>query len=299
VSRQDASLTGMSIANELAVRLGYRKDPSANRLRALIEGLHALIVRDQPTEAELLSALQFFNTIGDYSDPRRQEWVLLADALGISALVRDLNSAAKKGTPSCLIGPFYRSDAPVLPLGATISLDGKGEQLAVSGTVLKENGTPVNGALVEVWHANHEGMYENQAPDLQPEFNLRGQFKTDAHGCFQFMTIRPKGYFLPEDGPVGHLFSQFGYRLQRPAHLSFRISAPGVETLTTAFFDRSDAAVGHDALFAVKPELLIEMKPASKGWETHIRINMIRQTDDMKQHNQISDILNESKWKSA
>ena len=38
--------------------------------------------------------------------------------------------------------------------------------------------------MVEVWHANGEGLYENQEPDRQPEFNLRGKFVADAADGF-------------------------------------------------------------------------------------------------------------------
>lgn len=126
-------------------------------------------------------------------------------------------------------------------------------------------GAPVPGAMVEVWHANAEGLYENQEPDRQPEFNLRGRFRTDPVGRVGFLTIRPHGLILPEDGPVGRLMNRLGLRLVRPAHLHFRITAPGLATLTTHVFDRDDPAIRHDALFGVKPEMLAAFRPDGPG----------------------------------
>ena len=113
------------------------------------------------------------------------------------------------------------------------------------------DGRPIPGATVETWQANAEGHYENQQPDLQPEFNLRGVFVADADGGFHYRTIRPAGYAVPDDGPVGQLLHSIGYPLRRPAHLQFMISAPGFETLTTHVYDRCDPQLAEDAIFGV------------------------------------------------
>jgi protocatechuate 3,4-dioxygenase beta subunit len=116
-----------------------------------------------------------------------------------------------------------------------------------------------------------DGLYENQEPDWQPEFNLRGRFRADAQGRFHFQTVKPKGYTLPSDGPVGQLVSALGLGLERPAHIHFRVSADGFETLTTHVFDRSDAAIDRDAIFGVKPELLADFRalPPQGGKRRH------------------------------
>lgn len=232
--------------------------------RATVDGLHALIAELRPSGDEFRSAIDFLTEVGHYADARRQEWVLFADVLGVSSLIEDQNNARPAGaTPNTLAGPFYRSDVPEMPLGADISRDHKGEPLAVSGRVRALDGSPLAAALVEVWQANAEGIYENQEPDRQPEFNLRGRFHADAQGRFHFRTVRPKGYALPSDGPVGRLMSALGLGLERPAHIHFRISGEGHETLTTHIFDGSDPAIGRDAIFGVKPELIADFRPAA------------------------------------
>src|SRR5690606_1902600 len=137
----------------------------------------------------------FLTEVGHASDDRRQEWVLLSDLLGATALVEEVNAhRPKQATPGTLRGPFFRADVPARALGSDISLDGVGERLSVSGRVRDLDGKAIPGAEIITWQANAAGLYENQQPDLQPEFNLRGLFRTDDEGRFHYLTVRPAGY---------------------------------------------------------------------------------------------------------
>lgn len=240
-------------------------------LGPLVAALQGLIRDLALTPAEFRTAVEYLTEVGHYADARRQEWVLLADALGLSTLVEDLDKPRPEGaTPNTVAGPFYRADAPDRANGAVIALDGKGVALRVSGRILGLEAGPLSGALVEVWQANSAGKYENQEPDHQPENNLRGRFRTDAQGRFTFTSVMPGGYALPADGPVGRLMTALGLCLERPAHLHFRVSAPGHERLTTQIFDRAHPAIGRDAVFGVKPGLLADFRavPLDGGSQT-------------------------------
>jgi hydroxyquinol 1,2-dioxygenase len=216
----------------------------------------------RPSPEELDAFVQFLTDVGYATDARRQEWVLLADIFGLSDGVFDCGRNLVPGvTPATLPGPFYRTDAPRLPSGANICRDGTGEPVTVQGQVLDRDRTPLSGAEVEVWHANAKGRYENQDPDNQPEHNLRGRFTADADGRFHFRTVRPGGYTLPDDGPVGKLARRLGLSLDRPAHIHFAVTAPGHRRLVTAIFDGNDPAIDRDALFAVKPGLVGQFRP--------------------------------------
>ncbi len=231
-------------------------------LIAVVDHLHATIKEICPTPEEWQQTIAFLTEVGHACDDKRQEWVLLADLLGLSALVEDMNSRRPPGaTQNTVRGPFYRRDAPHLPLGANISLDGVGQRLTVSGIVQDLDSAPIAAAMVETWQANSQGFYENQQPNLQPEFNqpefnLRGVFTTDADGRYHYKTVKPAGYSVPDDGPVGQLLGRIGYPLRRPAHLHFIINATGYQPLTTQVFDRGDPNVREDALFGVKRGLL-------------------------------------------
>ncbi|MDL2409442.1 dioxygenase [Rhizobium calliandrae] len=257
------SFTEADSAALVAERLAKCTGPLPAFLVALIGHLHQAIRETRPTAADWRRAIEFLTEVGHASDHRRQEWVLLSDLLGVTALVEEINTRRPKGaTPNTVRGPFYRADAPRVPLGATISLDGIGEPLAVTTRVIDLDGYPVSGATVETWQANAQGLYENQEPDLQPEFNLRGVFTTDADGAFYYRTVRPGGYAVPCDGPVGRMLHAIGYPLRRPAHLHFVITAPGFETISTHVYDGRDPYLGEDALFGVKQELIGSFRPA-------------------------------------
>ena len=249
-------------ADALLARLA-QADPSrlADMIAVIGARLHELVATIRPTQSELRLVLDFLAEVGHYTDSRRHEFLLLADVLGLSSAVDDIHLALPPGaTPNARTGPFYRPDAPLIAMDGTLSRDGKGAPLAVSGQVLGLDGRAVGGAAIEIWHANHDGLYENQEPDRQPEFNLRGRMLADGQGRFRFATIKPGGYRIPKGGPVAALLTRLGLALDRPAHISFRVTARGYRTLTTHIFDRADPAIGRDAIFGVKPELLAEFR---------------------------------------
>jgi protocatechuate 3,4-dioxygenase beta subunit len=120
------------------------------------------------------------------------------------------------------------------------------------------DGRPISGATVETWQANGQGFYENQFPDLQPDCNLRGIFSADQAGQVHYVTVKPAGYAVPNDGPVGQLLGRIGYVPRRPAHLQFIVAADGFESITTQIFDGADPVLAEDALFNVKADLIGE-----------------------------------------
>ena len=256
------TLQEQNSAEMVARRLAGSVDPELARVvSTIVRHLHQAVREVRPSMQDWRAAVEFLTEVGHASDERRQEWVLLSDLLGVTQLVEEINSVRPKGaTPNTARGPFYRPDAPRLPLGADICLDGAGEPLFVTGHVRDLDGRPVAGASVETWQANGHGQYENQQPDLQPEFNLRGHFRADDNGDVTYRTVRPGGYKVPDDGPAGHLMGRLGYPLYRPAHISFLVSAPGFDTLSTQVYDRADPNLDLDPLYGVKPGLVADLR---------------------------------------
>ena len=204
-------------------------------LAAIVDHLHAAVRESAPTRAELIAAADFLAETGRISDARRQEFVLLSDVLGVSALVEAINTRRPPGaTPSTLRDPFYVPDAPERTPGADIRLAGPGEPLAVSVRVRDLAGRAIHGARVETWQANRDGVSDLQDPDGQPEHNLRGVFHTDADGRVAWRTIRPGAYAAPAtDRWRAARAARTRLTGETPAHLNFRISARGYEPLTT------------------------------------------------------------------
>lgn len=253
----------------------------ADAIAMLMQGLGALIRQTNASRADLTAIIGFLTEVGEACDDKRQEWVLLADVLGLTTAIECYNAPRPAGaTPNTLTGPFYRPGAPFRADGETISLDGLGAPLTFAATVTDLHGQGVEGAVVEVWQANARGLYENQEPDLQPEFNLRGTYRSGAGGRLTVRSIRPAGYAIPDDGPVGRLMARLGLGTMRPAHLHFRITAPGFQTLTTHVFDRADPSIDHDPLFAVHDALLADILPDGAGWQAAYRFVLARATPD-------------------
>jgi protocatechuate 3,4-dioxygenase beta subunit len=255
------------VAEQFAERVRSAPDQRlARRLGRVVSGVARLIEEEGIDRADLRALIGFLTEVGHASDARRSEWVLLADALGITSLVEArVARRPPAATPNTIAGPFYRTDAPARQDGESISIDGIGEPLVLMLEVTDLDGEPVPGAAIEVWQANAEGLYENQAPDLQPDRNLRGIYRAGADGRALVRTVRPKGYAIPHDGPVGELLARLGLSPERPAHVHVRISAPGFQTLTTHLFDGDDPALDADPLFAVDPALVTRFAPCGAG----------------------------------
>lgn len=168
---------------------------------------------------------------------------------------------AGEGTENNVEGPFYSPGAPVLEapyvLPKRAELDG--EKLVFSGTVRSTNGTPLPGAVLDVWQANGSGEYSNFMPGV-PEFNLRGQLETDADGRFEFETVVPSFYGLPPDSVTAQLLKAIGRDAIRPGHIHLKISHPDAQPLTTQIYIDGDPYIDSDPVGAVKDELIITLQ---------------------------------------
>jgi catechol 1,2-dioxygenase len=227
-------------------------------MSSLITHLHAFIREVEPTQEEWAAGIQFLTRTGQMCDDKRQEFILLSDTLGVTMLVDAINHRVPDGaTESTIFGPFYREGAPELPMGASISQDGRGEPAVVSGRVLSTDGTPIPNALLDIWETNENGLYEQQDPE-QPDMNLRGKFRTDSEGRYRFVAIKPVSYPIPDDGPVGQMLRALGRHPYRPAHIHLLISADGFAPLTTHLFVKGDQYLDSDAVFGTKDSLVVD-----------------------------------------
>jgi hydroxyquinol 1,2-dioxygenase len=249
---------GTSVTEEAVGSLGADTDP---RLRELLTGLvrhlHDFARETRLTQEEWERAIGFLTATGQTCTDTRQEFILLSDVLGLSMLVETLNADRGPGaTESTVLGPFHMTESPVREVGADIDLVGSGEPCVVSGRVLSQDGTPLPGAVLDVWQADADGFYDVQRPDLQPPGNGRGLFTADAAGRFWFRTCVPSPYPIPTDGPVGDLLRATGRHPYRPAHIHFIATAEGHAPVTTHIFVAGSDYLDSDAVFAVKSSLV-------------------------------------------
>src|SRR5258708_34264665 len=93
-------------------------------MTSLVRHLHDFARDVALTPDEWIETVQFLTAVGQTCSPTRQEFILLSDTLGLSALVNAPNNrAAQDATPSSLLGPFYRENAPDLPLRGHTAVD--------------------------------------------------------------------------------------------------------------------------------------------------------------------------------
>lgn len=144
---------------------------------------------------------------------------------GTFDIVLPVEAPAEASRPDCVATPHSTGASSIaeVPFTTTLAPLGlKGTRLIISGTVYAaDQRTPLPGALLEVWHANADGRYDNTLP-----LTLRAKMRTDSAGQFEFTTIKP-----------GHV--QVGCE-RLPAHINYLVSYSGYRPLFMSQFFAGD-----------------------------------------------------------
>jgi protocatechuate 3,4-dioxygenase beta subunit len=182
------------------------------------------------------------------SYPTRRR-LLLAGALAASGLAFDDDAAAAPlaPTPQChdgdaatarqTEGPFFKPSSP--ERADFIEPGSRARPVELSGQVLTRSCRPVARALVDVWHADERGAYDNAG------FRYRGHLFTDAEGRYRFRTIVPAVY------------------PGRTRHYHVKVQAPSQPVLTTQLYFPDEPANRRDGLF--RRELVMRVAEAGDG----------------------------------
>lgn len=262
-------LTEEALTDEVIARVQATPDARLREVMiALVRHLHAFAKEVRLTDAEWLAGIRFLTETGRMCDDTRQEFVLLSDTLGLSSLIDLINhaDASSTATEPTILGPFYVLDSPEREYGASmVEFDDGGEPVVLHGTVRDEEGTPVPGAVLDLWQNAANGSYAVQQPGVQPATNLRGRYRADDAGRYEVRTVRPVPYSIPADGPVGRLVADTGRHPWRAAHIHAKVTAPGFEALTTHVFDRASAYLDSDTVFGVKQSLIKDFVAQADG----------------------------------
>ena len=241
------------------------------RLRTVVEAfvrhMHAFAREVSLTEAEYDFGIDFLNRIGQATHDSHNEGILFADAIGFSTLVCLLNNgnAGATETAAALLGPFWRANSPRTPNGGSIVRSPTpGPELFVECEIVDVAGKPLTGVEVDVWQSSPVGLYENQ-DDTQANMNLRGKFTTNADGRFSFRSVKPAGYPVPTDGPVGEMLRAQNRHPYRPAHVHFLCFKPNYKTLITQVFVDDDKYLETDVVFGVTRALVGNYRQHDQG----------------------------------
>jgi hydroxyquinol 1,2-dioxygenase len=247
------------VTNAVLSELERTKNPRLREvLSAFVRHLHDFAREVKLTEQEFQAAIGYIVALGKHTNETHNEAVLMSGSLGFSTLICLLNNG-KNGeieTDANLLGPFWRMNSPRTANGASIVRSPTpGPALFVDAWFRDVNRKPIAGAEVDIWQSSPEGFYENQDP-VQADMNLRGKFTTDADGHISFRSVKPAGYPIPIDGPVGELLRAQGRHNMRPAHLHFLVHKPGFKTLISQLYAPDDKNIETDVQFGVTRHLI-------------------------------------------
>jgi catechol 1,2-dioxygenase len=257
------------LTEDAVARLKNAPDPRLKSVsESLIRHLHAFVREVKPSMQEWFVAIDFLTRTGQMCTEERQEFILLSDVLGVSMLAELINGQTGEDvTSNTVLGPFFVAGQPVVEMGATIlKREEPGEPLVIHGVVRNACGAPVEGARIDVWQTAPNGLYDIQDSDA-PRGHLRGAFVTGPDGRYEVRTIRPTPYPIPDDGTVGQWLKAVGRHPWRPAHIHFLVQKPGCRTLTTHLFMAGDPYLESDAVFGVRPDLVIAPQEGPDGLE--------------------------------
>ena len=84
-------------------------------------------------------------------------------------------------------------------------------------------------------------------------------FTTDANGVYVLKTVKPLGYSIPMDGPVGAMVKAQARHGMRPAHIHFLVGASGYRELVTALYLRDDPHLADDVVFGSSGDLAVDV----------------------------------------
>ena len=170
------------------------------------------------------------------------------------AFMPNVTRAALAPTPDCGIfpsptpkqtaGPFFLPDTPERQ---DFTDDGPGLSMFIGGFLVSTACAPITGAIVELWHADADGRYDNRG------YRFRGHVRTDRNGAYGFQTIRP------------------GYYGSRTPHYHLKVFVDGRRALTTQLYFPDAKANIRDGFF--DPALLVKM--GGEGDEASARFDLI------------------------
>lgn len=164
----------------------------------------------------------------------RKEFIITSSiaAFSLSTFGKVIENSSNQFNGDCtttddILGPFYRKNAPMRD---DLIFEGlKGNPIVIKGKVFTDDcKTVLPDALVEIWHCDTEGNYDNKSAKM----DHRARWVTDTKGAYSFKTIMPGKYL--------------NGRLYRPAHIHFRITCEGHKELISQIYFSGDPHIVED-----------------------------------------------------
>ncbi len=246
--------------------------------RDILQALMQIIEKHDINEGEFWQAVHFMQGAGP-------EFGLIAPGVGLEHFL-DLHMDAQDeaagiagGTPRTIEGPLFVEGAPLSQGQADMQDDpDEGEALKVWGIVSDINGNPIEGAIVDVWHATSSGAYSHFDPSQSP-FNNRRKIQVGADGKYVANTLVPVGYSCPPGGFAERLMQTLGRHADRPAHVHLLARADGYRPLTTQINIADDPKCHDDFAFGTRDGLVPSIDRSQGDAQIRFDLKMVAGTN--------------------
>jgi len=186
-------------------------------------------MRTHPSRRQVLSSALASTSLLSFVDPR----LTFAEGGAPTPQCLDDHEATNRQTE----GPYFKPSSP--ERADLVEPDTEGRLVEIKGQVLTRSCRPVERALLDLWHADERGQYDNDG------FRWRGHLFTDAEGGYHFRTILPALYS------------------GRTRHYHFKVQAPEQSVLTTQLYFPNEPANRRDALF--RRDLVMRVTKTPEG----------------------------------
>ena len=172
-------------------------------------------MRTPPSRRQLLGGVLVSSGVLSLIDPRSA----FAESAAPTPQCHDNHETTIRQTE----GPYFKPSSP--QRADLVEPDTTGRLVEIDGQVTTRSCRPVKRALVDLWHADEHGEYDNDG------FRYRGHLFTDGEGRYRFQTILPAVY------------------PGRTRHYHFKVQAPEQPVLTTQLYFPDEPANRRDVLF--------------------------------------------------
>jgi len=218
-------------------------------VEAIVGAVQHVLDEKEVSESEYRNALHYLMKVAETG-----ETALLCDVFFNSTVVATKARTSGGSTPA-IEGPYYRDDAPLVDDRLKTYATDDHKPLLINGTVKAVDGTLVENVTIDVWHSTPDGKYSGFHDDIPTDF-YRGKLRVGKEGSFRVRTTMPVPYQIPDQGPTGALLETMGSHSWRPAHVHFKVKAPGYETLTTQYYFEGGDWVTDDCCNGVESNLI-------------------------------------------
>ena len=235
-------------------------------MTSLVRHLHAFASEVELTEEEWFAGIDFLTRVGHITDDKRQEFILLSDVLGLSMLVVGINNRRPpEATESTVFGPFFVEGSPGFANGDDLAKGAPGEPCLMQGRVVDRRRRAGRRARTSRSGRPTRTASTTCSTPASTTPRAAATCPPTTTGRFWFWSVKPEAYGIPDDGPVGELLQAGGRGPMRPAHVHFKVDAPGFQTLITHVFVAGDEYLDSDAVFGVRENLIGEFAHHEPG----------------------------------